>query len=188
MKEQIKDALRLIEIALVIWGIVFVFILIGKKLGLNDKILEIITWPLIISMVIIYALKVSGRLTSKDFWRNTSNITKRTIINIIGLSFKLIGMIILLILLIWIAPKIVSTIRDSFREKYWTLFLYSADTPNTDYLIQRIDGYKSQRECLEKGFELTRDRGSYECGYDCRYRKEYEIEICDKVCTRFGCR
>jgi hypothetical protein len=107
-----------------------------------------------------------------------------TVKTFIHFAFKFVAILILIVLLISITPKIINFLRP----KTWTLFIYSTNTPNTDYLIQRIDGYKSQRECLEKGFELTRDRGSYECGYGCRYRKEYKVEICNKVCTRFGCR
>jgi len=100
------------------------------------------------------------------------------------LILRIIAILILIAILIYMTPKIV----DFLRPKTWTLFIYSTDLPNTDYLIQRIDGYRSQTECLERGFEITRHEGSYECGYGCRYRKEYKVEICDKVCTRFGCR
>ncbi|KPJ56555.1 hypothetical protein AMJ49_04570 [Parcubacteria bacterium DG_74_2] len=103
---------------------------------------------------------------------------------ILGFIFKIIGILIIIALLIYAVPKII----DFLRIKTWTLFLYSTETPDTDYLIQRIDGYKTQTECLEKGFNMSKNRGSYECGYDCRYRKEYGVEICDKVCSKWGCR
>ena len=61
--------------------------------------------------------------------------------------FKFIAILILIAILIYITPKIV----DFLRPKAWTLFVYSTDMPDTDYLIQRIDGYQSQTECLEKG-------------------------------------
>jgi hypothetical protein len=188
MKEQIKDILLLIRVALIICGLAFIIISIGIKLGLNDKIIEIITWPLIISIVIIYSLKITGRLTSKDFWRNTLHTTKRVIIDIIRLSFKIVGIIILSILLIWIALKIISKIRDSFRDKSWTLFLYSSEIPDTNYLILRIDGYNSKTECLEKGFQMSKKQGSFECGYDCRYRDNSLIETCDIICNQQNCR
>jgi len=185
IKDELKDKLLLIRAALIIWGLILVIMLIGAELG---EIIAIITGILIISMVIIYALKVTGRLTSKDFWRNTLHTTKRVIIDIIRLSFKIIGIIILLILLIWIAPKIISKIRDFFRDKSWTLFLYSSEIPDTDYLILRIDGYNSKTECLEKGFQMSKKQGSFECGYDCRYRDNSLIETCDIVCDQQGCR
>jgi hypothetical protein len=185
---MIKDVLKLIISALIIWVLILIIILVEAELGLNDKIIQIITWPLIISIVIIYVLKVTGHLTSNDFWHNILYTTKRVIIDIIRLSLKIIGIIILSILLIWITPKIISKVRDFFRDKSWTLFLYSSEIPDTDYLILRIDGYNSKTECLEKGFQMSKKQGSFECGYDCRYRDNSLIETCDTVCDQQGCR
>ena len=125
--------------------------------------------------------KIKNLITElKHLWKGIITIGG----GVLRFIFKIIGIVIVIVLLIYAVPKII----DFLRIKTWTLFLYSTETPDTNYLIQRIDGYKTQTECLEKGFNMSRNWGSYECGYGCRYRNEYGVEICDKVCTRFGCR
>lgn len=78
--------------------------------------------------------------------------------------------------------------QDAIRPKSWTLFIYKSETPDTDYEKARIDTYNSQTACIEKGITFTGKGGSFECGYDCRFRKEYLMEICDKICGLNGCR
>lgn len=75
----------------------------------------------------------------------------------------------------------------SMKPKYWTLFIYSTSSPDRDYLMQRIDGYDRQTDCIEKGFTLSKDKGSYECGYNCRFRSDVGMEVCEKFCNGKYC-
>ena len=117
---------------------------------------------------------------SRSIWKRTLAIVR----SIFKFILKGIGVIIIIVLLVNAIPKVI----DFFRPKSWTLFLYSSETPDTYYEVQRIEGYNSQTECLEKGFDMSREiKGSYECGYYCRYDK-YGLFYCDKVCGQRGCR
>jgi hypothetical protein len=115
----------------------------------------------------------------RNLWEKIIKLIK----SILGLVLKVIVIIIIIVILINAAPKVI----DFFKVKTWSLFIYSTETPNTNYLIQRIDGYKSQTECMEKGISLSKSEGSYECGYYCRVDK-YFFETCREVCNRYGCR
>lgn len=91
--------------------------------------------------------------------------------------------VILLVVGIWLFGKV----QDILRPKSWTLFIYKSESPDLDAQKARIDTYKSQTACIEKGISMSKG-GSFECGYDCRFRNEYQTEICDKVCGSNGCR
>lgn len=98
-----------------------------------------------------------------------------------GSSWKIwFGLVALVIAGIWLF--------NSANSKTWTLFIYKSATPNADEQKARIDTYKSQTECIEKGVSFTSKGGSFECGYDCKYDGNYLIEVCGKVCGRNGCR
>lgn len=96
--------------------------------------------------------------------------------------------LVVVIFVLWLGYKGVVWGYNLVRPKSWTLFIYSSATPDTDYQINRIDGYSRQSECLEAGIKYSLKTGSYECGYDCRYRDKYYMEICDRVCGKSGCR
>lgn len=102
--------------------------------------------------------------------------------------FSPIISIVLLIVVIWLGYKGIIWVQNKVRPKSWTLFLYSSPTPDIYYQTNRIDGYKSQTECIEKGIIFTKEYGSFECGYDCNFKPEYGEVICDRVCSRSGCR
>lgn len=95
----------------------------------------------------------------------------------------IITLIILVVVGIWLFGKI----QDALRPKSWTLFIYQSASPDIDAQKARIDTYNSQTTCIEKGIAMSKG-GSFECGYDCRFRNEYQTEICDKVCGANGCR
>lgn len=107
---------------------------------------------------------------------NTHNLLKSV------MDFAIATGIIILIVFV-----VGNLITDSSNTKDWTLFLYSSEQPHHMHLIQRIDGYENQTDCLEKGY-LMAQSGSYECGYYCRYEDKYLMEICNKVCGANGCR
>ncbi|OGE64665.1 hypothetical protein A3J13_02225 [Candidatus Daviesbacteria bacterium RIFCSPLOWO2_02_FULL_36_8] len=73
-------------------------------------------------------------------------------------------------------------------EQSWTLFTYAGKTPNKENQKNRVEGYKSQTECIEKGISISATSDSFECAYGCKYRPEYREEICGKVCGANGCR
>lgn len=111
----------------------------------------------------------------------TSNLSKQQSIS----SFKTILILIIFVLVgIWLFGKI----QDGLRPKSWTLFVYQSETPDTYAQKARIDTYQNQTTCIEKGISFTKKGGSFECGYDCRFRNEYLTEVCDKVCGINGCR
>lgn len=91
---------------------------------------------------------------------------------------------ILIVVSIWLFGKV----QDVFRPKSWTLFIYKSESPDLDAQKARIDTYKSQAICIEKGISFTNKGGSFECGYDCKFKNDYLTEVCDKVCGSNGCR
>lgn len=96
----------------------------------------------------------------------------------------IIVLVIVIVAGIWVFGKI----QDAARPKSWTLFVYNSVSPDINAQKARIDTYKDQTTCIEKGISYTSKGGSFECGYDCKFRNEYQTEICDKVCGVSGCR
>lgn len=102
----------------------------------------------------------------------------------------LIILVIILVFIWWYGGKGHNWARKlNPFGKTWTLFLFTSDSPDRDYDYAQIGGYKSQVNCLEAGLDkknLNSEVNSYQCGYDCLI--ESGTEICDKVCSKFGCR
>jgi len=73
-------------------------------------------------------------------------------------------------------------------SKTWTLFIYDSPTPYSKSQISRIDGYKEQTECIEKGIQITKSEQSFECGFDCKDKGDGWGDVCDKVCGENGCK
>ena len=100
---------------------------------------------------------------------------------------KIIGLIAIIVLTYFIYAQG----SEILRPKIWSLFIYSTFSPDMNHLINRIDGYNQQTECLESGIKLIPKNGSYECGYDCRYQEGLGIndglEVCKKTCSKTGC-
>lgn len=96
----------------------------------------------------------------------------------------IITIVIVMVVGIWLFGKI----QDAARPKSWTLFIYQSESPDFYSQKARIDTYQNQTSCIEKGIFYTSKGGSFECGYDCKYRNDYQIEVCDKVCGANGCR
>jgi hypothetical protein len=114
------------------------------------------------------------------------------LLNLIEKGIKNIFYNIFIIILfgvgIWLLTVGYHWVVDSVRPKAWTLFLYSSETPNTEEESSRVEGYANKTACLEKGIILSDKNGSFECGYDCRYRDEYHYELCEEICSKRGCR
>ena len=49
-----------------------------------------------------------------------------------------------------------------------------------------LKGYKTQRECMEKGIEMKNPEG-FECGYSCEKWGETDLQVCDEICNEKGC-
>lgn len=96
----------------------------------------------------------------------------------------IITIVIIFVAGIWLVGKI----QDAARPKSWTLFLYSSENPDMNYLLNRVDNLSSKDVCISTGYAYSKKFGSYECAYDCRYKKEYFTEICGKTCDHGGCR
>ncbi len=69
----------------------------------------------------------------------------------------------------------------------WMLSIY-----NDGKTEKRIDGYKTEAECLEKGvLFLNEKEGRFDCGYRCKIGDidNYEDSPrCKKICDLQGCR
>lgn len=80
------------------------------------------------------------------------------------------------------------------KRNNWDLFLYSSESPNTEYKSDVIKGFANMDVCIQEGIKKTKDIGSYECGYRCKTQNtdiegyKNEFDICEKVCTLRGCR
>lgn len=112
---------------------------------------------------------------------DATELSKRTKSN----SLKtIITWVIVIVVGVWLFGKF----QGAMRPKSWTLFIYNSASPDINEQKARIDTYNNQTTCIEKGLSYTSKGGSFECGYDCRFRDEYLTEICDKVCGRNGCR
>jgi len=72
-------------------------------------------------------------------------------------------------------------------NKSWTLMVcetphYSGGCDDNKY---ELKGYKSQRECMEKGIQLNNEAG-FECGLNCK-ETDYGLSVCDEICNEKGC-
>lgn len=105
---------------------------------------------------------------------------------------SLIIIVVILLLINWYSNSGHNFIRRMIPfGKTWTLFLFTSETPDIDYKWAQIGGYKTQQECLEKGIyevRVNKEVTSYQCGYDCMVYPDIGEEICDRVCSKFGCR
>jgi hypothetical protein len=83
---------------------------------------------------------------------------------------------------------LVSTILFSgCTSKDWTLMIcktkhYSGGCGDMEY---ELKGYKTQRECMEKGIAMKNPEG-FECGYSCK-DSDYGGKICNEICNETGC-
>jgi len=73
-------------------------------------------------------------------------------------------------------------------SKEWTLMVcdtkhFSGGCGDTKYVLK---GYKTQRECMEKGIEMKNPEG-FECGSACRLSDGGLLQVCDEVCNETGC-
>ena len=82
----------------------------------------------------------------------------------------------------------------SEKRKGWELWIYSTNTPNTDYTIDEARGL-SKDVCMAEGLARTRDGGSFQCGKNCYTNmtqiEDFEpntIEVCEIMCEKSGCR
>lgn len=71
--------------------------------------------------------------------------------------------------------------------KGWTLMVCSephstGGCAETSYVLK---GYKSERECLEKGIGLHNKSG-FECGSSCKM-SDYGLYVCKEICNENGC-
>lgn len=69
----------------------------------------------------------------------------------------------------------------------WTLMIcetshYSGGCDDNKYVI---DGYKSKKECMEKGISINNPQG-FECGSSCK-ESDYGLQVCNEVCNETGC-
>lgn len=74
------------------------------------------------------------------------------------------------------------------KSNEWTLMVCSSPhatggCSDTSYIIK---GYKTQKDCMEKGVELKNYSG-FECGLSCRDWEDTSLQICDEICNEKGC-
>lgn len=80
------------------------------------------------------------------------------------------------------------------KRDNWDLFLYSSDSPDSDYLISSTKGFVSQDACISEGVSKRINGGSFECSYKCKTQyttfqgKSDQFELCEKTCDDGGCR
>lgn len=91
---------------------------------------------------------------------------------VFNLVLKIIGIIIIIVLLIWIAPKII----DFLTPDTWTLFvckskLNEAECYENSY---EIPGFKTKKDCLLEGASRFSKQG-FECGKNCK--TDYGLNI-----------
>jgi len=73
-------------------------------------------------------------------------------------------------------------------SKKWTLFICKTPHPTGGCMDNKyvLEGYKSQRECMEKGITLQNEAG-FECGGSCK-KDEYFGYVCNPICNeKRGC-
>ena len=80
----------------------------------------------------------------------------------------------------------------SLLGQKWTLYVCDSSVKEKDCTKNAlvIEGYKSSRECLEKGKELAGDKHFY-CGRGCKVESSYpgiETKVCRTICNSQGCR
>lgn len=71
-------------------------------------------------------------------------------------------------------------------QKEWTLMIcktkhFSGGCDDISYLL---NGYKTQRECMEKGLALKNPEG-FECGVNCK--PWGSLQSCSEICNETGC-
>ena len=83
----------------------------------------------------------------------------------------------------------------SVRREGWELWIYSTDKPDTDNITFNQRDLSSREQCMTEGLARTRERGSYQCGYNCySIKSEFKdirpatVDVCEIVCETNGCR
>lgn len=86
--------------------------------------------------------------------------------------------------------SIFPAVKEFFRHKSWRLMIYSHDDLSQP-LVNSIDGYKSKKDCMEKGVELIRNDQYFMCGYDCKFNtlnSDKNIPfLCEYYCGNYNC-
>ena len=82
---------------------------------------------------------------------------------------------------------------QSAKREGWDLWIYSTESPDTDYVIDEFFGLTKEL-CLTEGLARTRTGGSYQCGKNC-YTVETTLgentdvtDVCEIMCEKSGCR
>jgi hypothetical protein len=73
-------------------------------------------------------------------------------------------------------------------SKKWTLFICETSHHTGGCMDNKyvLEGYKSQRECMEKGITLQNEAG-FECGGSCKIQG-YGGYVCNPICNeKRGC-
>lgn len=119
---------------------------------------------------------------NKHFHKLRSEIEE--VINQIG---NIIGFLLIAGVAIWGVSNFGPKVIDFVTPDTWTLmvcktiFHHGVQCYDNEYVIP---GYKSKKECMEKGIEIASDKG-FECGSNCK--KDYGVMVCKEVCNKAGC-
>ena len=148
-------------------------------------------WSTLTIYLIIFGIPLFYLLSPKHFDNvklSLLNLSNALIVKLWSLIRPFVYFL-LFCLAIYFGYKIILATYNFIRPKTWTLMICEGEPMgdggcyNNSYVLE---GYKSQRECMEKGLAMSRISG-FECGEDCRVDKEWGARVCKTLCNKGGC-
>jgi len=101
--------------------------------------------------------------------------------------FQKLTSVLMILVILWAGYKVSVQLLNKIKPDKWTLFVCEslmADGVQCYSNAYVLEGYKSKLECMEKGLELSDDKG-FECGINCI--NEGHGTVCEEICNRSGC-
>ena len=164
--------------------ILFLYVNFGSANTTNEDFSTVILLCLLLGAPTFYLIfpTLFGKLTATI--STLSNVLLKKVWNLV----KPIVYFALLCLILFLGYKVLLAAYNYIRPKTWTLMIcegepmYDGGCYNNSYVLE---GYKSQRECMEKGLAMPNTSG-FECGGDCRIDDTWG-RVCQTLCNKSGC-
>ncbi len=136
----------------------------------------------------IFSLLSQKKSVGKSLFNFYTDL-KTSIKLIFVLFITLVVLGVLLLISFWFLKSIYSFYKNNIKPQSWTLIICKTKLDDAQCLDTglTIPGYKNSKECLERGYELANKQG-FECGKNCESSEVGQIQICESICNKHGCK